>query len=158
MGQSGYSGVIGSIGLSGLSGFSGVGPQGPSGFSGMATFEDSIDFMIDGGGLPVSTGFKGFLYVSFDASIVKVTMLAANVGDLVVDIWRVPYGSFPPTIANSITGTGTPTITSSYKNQITSFVDWTSTTLNANDTLAFFVLSATAITNCTISLTVKRSQ
>ena len=100
-------------------------------------------------------GFKGFLYISFPCTITKVTVLAADVGSIVIDIWKRPYSTFPPVVANSITGAAPPTITSGQKYQDSVLAGWT-TAFGADDVLAIYVMSSSAMTNCTLSLTVLR--
>lgn len=110
-----------------------------------------INFAIDGGGSPITTGLKGFVYVPFDCTITAVTMLADVSGSVVVDIWRDVYGSHPPTDADSITAAAVPTISGAVKSQNTTLTGWT-TQLNEGDILAYNVDSAATITSVTIAL------
>jgi hypothetical protein len=116
----------------------------------------AVGMTIDGAAQVITPGVKGFLEVSAGCTITGVTLLstdpAATVGSLVIDIWKAPYASFPPTIANTITGTARPTITNDNQSRDTTLTGWT-TAIAAGDILAFVVVSANTITKATITLT-----
>jgi hypothetical protein len=116
----------------------------------------TITFIIDGGGSAISTGQKGHLHIPFNCVITQATLLAAQTGSIVVDIWKDSYGFFPPTDADSITASAPPTISGAQKSQDSTLTGWT-TYIYANDVLAFNVDSCTTITRVTISLTVEKS-
>jgi SPP1 gp7 family putative phage head morphogenesis protein len=88
--------------------------------------------------------------------IQQVTLLADQVGSTVVDIWRAPFESYPPTVANSICASAKPTITSNIKSIDSTLTGW-SKTINAGDVLAFNADSVTSITRVTITLNVNRT-
>ncbi len=117
---------------------------------------DSLGTTIDGGGSVITTGLKGFISVPYSCTINSVVMLADQTGSVVVDIWKTPYASFPPTITNSITASDQPTISSAQKSQDTTLTGWT-TTVNAGDTIAFNVNSASSITRLNLILKVTRT-
>jgi hypothetical protein len=123
------------------------------------TFESvtsAVGFIIDGGGAIYSNGLKGYIQVPFDCVIQQVTLLADQVGSTVVDIWRAPFESYPPTVANSICASAKPTITSNIKSIDSTLTGW-SKTINAGDVLAFNADSVTSITRVTITLNVNRT-
>jgi hypothetical protein len=114
-----------------------------------------IGITIDGAGSVLTTGVKGYTSVPFACTINSVTLLADQTGSVVVDIWKTPYSSFPPTVANTITASDLPTISSAQKNQDTTLTGWT-TTVNANDTIGFNVNSCTSITRLNLILKVTK--
>jgi hypothetical protein len=114
-----------------------------------------IAFIIDGGGSAITTGQKGHLEIPFKCEIERVTLLADQVGSVVIDIWKDTYANFPPTSANSICGGNKPTISNARKYQDSTLTGWTKT-INAGDILAFNVDSVSTITRLTISLKVKK--
>ena len=116
----------------------------------------TITFVIDGGGSAITTGQKGHLEIPFACTIQQVTMLAAQSGSIVVDIWKDTYANFPPTDADSITASAPPTISSAQKSQDSTLTGWT-TAIAAGDILAFNVDSCTTITRVTLSLKVGKS-
>ena len=108
---------------------------------------------IHGAGSVITTGIKADLYMPFAATITAVTMLADTTGSIVVDIWKDAYDpSYPPTDADSITGTNPPTISSATKSQDTLVTGW-NTAIEAGDTLRFNVDSVSTITRLHLSLT-----
>jgi hypothetical protein len=110
-----------------------------------------LQFVVDGGGVALTTGVKGFLEVPFAMTISQVTLLADTTGSVVVDIWKDTYANFPPTVADTITAAAKPTITAATKAKDSTLTGWT-TAVAAGDVLAFNVDSAATITRLTISL------
>jgi hypothetical protein len=126
--------------------------------SGVTNLVRSFGITVDGGGSALSTGLKGYVSVPFDCAILSATMLADQSGSAVVDVWRCTYsqfdaGSTHPVSGDKITASAPPTITSTYKSQDATLTGWT-TTLSANDVLAFNVNSASTITKLTLVLKV----
>ncbi len=109
--------------------------------------------MIDGGGSAITTGVHGQTMVTFPATITAAYLLADQAGSIQIDIWKVPFSGYPPTIANSICAADLPTITSAHESQDTALTGWT-TAINTNDTFMFNVVSVTAITRITLILAV----
>lgn len=147
MGPQGSQGPAGPQGNTGASGSPGV--QGPPGAAGF--IDAAINFIMDGGGLALTTGIKGFIEVPANMTINRWTLLADLSGSIVVDVWRDSYANAPPTVGDSITASAKPTITSNVKAQSSTLTGW-NTTLNAGDILAFSVNSIATITRCTLSL------
>lgn len=116
----------------------------------------SLTYVIDGGGVALSTGVKGDLEVPFACTINQWTLLADQSGSVVVDIWKDTYANYPPTVADTITGSAKPTISTAVKGQSSTLTGWT-TSIAEGDTLRFNVDSATTITRVTLSLKVTRT-
>ena len=68
-----------------------------------------------------------------------------------IDVWKDTYANFPPTSADSITGSEKPTLSSAQKNQDLTLTTWT-TAVSAGDILAFNVDSASTVTRVTLSI------
>jgi hypothetical protein len=116
----------------------------------------SISFVIDGGGSAITTGIKGDLTIPFGCVIDQWTLLADQSGSIVVDIWKDTYANYPPTVADTITGSALPTISSATKGQSSTLTGWTAT-IAAGDTLRFNVNSVSTVTRVTLSLRVYRT-
>jgi len=111
----------------------------------------SITFIIDGGGSAITTEQKGHLEIPFACTITGWTILADQSGSIVVDVWKDTYANFPPTVADTITGTEKPTLASAQKNQDLTLTTWT-TAVAAGDILAFNVNSVATVTRITLSI------
>jgi hypothetical protein len=116
----------------------------------------TITFIIDGGGSTITTGEKGDLTIPFDCTINEWTLLADQSGSIVVDIWKDTYANYPPTVADTITGSAKPTISSATKGQSSTLTGWT-TSITAGDCLAFNVDSVTTCQRVTLSLKFTRT-
>lgn len=114
-----------------------------------------ISFVIDGGGSAITTGVKGDLEIPFACTITQATLLADQSGSIVVNIWKDSYGNFAPTVADKITASAPPTISSAIKSQDSTLTGWT-TTISAGDILRFNVDSISTIQRVTLSLKVTR--
>jgi hypothetical protein len=123
------------------------------GSDGLAFEDDSVvvNFIIDGGGSVITTGEKGQVELPFAMAITGWTILADQVGSIVVDVWKDTYANYPPTNADSIAGTEKPTLSSAQNNQDLSLTTWT-TDVATGDILAFEVESATTVTRVTVAL------
>lgn len=120
------------------------------------TFNVAIPFVIDGGGSAITTGVKGDLEVPFAGTITAVRLFADQSGSIVVDIWKDAYANFPPTVADTITASAKPTLSSAIKSQDTTLTGWT-TSITAGDIIRVNVDSATTVTRVTLSLTISRT-
>lgn len=115
----------------------------------------AIPFIVDGGGNTFATGIKGDLQIPFDCEIEEWTILLDATGSIEFDIWKDTYANYPPTVADSITGSAKPTVTTAVKATSDVLTGWT-TTISAGDILRFNVDSVTSATRATLSLKVKR--
>ena len=118
----------------------------------------TLGIVFDGGGSVIVPGIKGFFEVGVACRITAVTLLstdaAVTAGSIVVDLWKAPYGSYPPTVGNSITASAKPTLASASQSRDTTLTGWT-TLIQAGDILAFVVESATTVTKVNLTLTVQ---
>lgn len=116
----------------------------------------TISFIIDGGGSAITTGVKGDLEIPFACTINRVTTLADQSGSIVVDIWKDTYANYPPTVADTITASAKPTLSTATKAQDSTLTGWT-TSVTAGDTLRFNVDSITTCTRVLVSLKVTKT-
>lgn len=115
-----------------------------------------VAFIIDGGGSAITTGVKGDIALDFAATINQVTLLADQSGSIVVDIWKDTYANYPPTVADTITASAKPTISSATKSKDSTLTGWT-TSVASGDTLRFNVDSATTVTRVIVILKMTRT-
>jgi hypothetical protein len=133
-------------------------PAGGLGMTGGGTLEltpnnrlRSLFFTI--AGAPISTGIKQDYISPFGCVLSKVTLLADQTGSIQIDIWKAPFSSYPPTVANTITGGNKPIIVGATKGQLTTLTGWT-TSILAGDCLRFNVDSITTLTRVAVCLEV----
>lgn len=90
--------------------------------------------------------------IPYNCTLKSVTILSAAVpGACVVNIWKAPYASFPPTAANDITGGAPPALVSASKMQDTTLAGWT-VACSAGDVIRFNLASASILTRIAITL------
>lgn len=115
-----------------------------------------IYYVIDGGGLAITDGYKGAIGpLPWNSTLVSASIYGSPQGSISVDVWKAPSANFPLTVANSITGGNPLVISNNTKNMNASTVGWTKQ-FNAGDIVGFKVNSAASITNITIALKVIR--
>jgi hypothetical protein len=126
---------------------------------GSSTSKQVKTFVFDGqGGVP-SVGAISYIIFPSAATIGNWTMFAFDVngapvtGSCVLDLWKVNYSSYPPTVTNTITASAKPTISSDNKNQSSTLTGWT-TSISANDTLAARINSISTATKIVLFLEV----
>jgi len=120
--------------------------------------EGSIVYVIDGGGIAITTGLKGFIEAPFNGSITSVRLLADVAGSIEIDIWKDTYANYDPTISqvgDSIVSLTPPTLASAFKSQDTTLDGWT-TQFSKGDIFYFNVNSASTVTRVTLSMGVNR--
>lgn len=120
------------------------------------TIDQTVNFIINGGGAEIADGVAGDLQVDYAATILSWTLLADQSGSIVVDVWKTTYASAPPTVANTITGSDKPTITTATKATSSALTGWT-TSIASGNVLRFNVDSCNTIQRCTVALKVRRS-
>ncbi len=118
--------------------------------------ESGLNFIIDGGGLAITTGIKGDIEMPFAGTITAVRLFADQSGSIVVDIWKDTYANFPPTDADSITASAVPTISTAVKSEDANLTGWT-TAFAKGDILRFNVDSITTVERVTLSLSVTKT-
>lgn len=167
-GASGVTGATGATGPTGITGPSGpVGPTGATGPTGVTGTTGAtgptggvtaaIGYSISGGGSVISVGVAGTgLTIPFNCIISEWTLQANVSGSIVIDIWKDTYANFPPTVADTITGSAKPTISASNKGNSSTLTGWT-TTISAGDILYFNVDSCSTITEVTLTMKVTKT-
>ena len=111
----------------------------------------NIELIIDAGGNVITTGIKGDIELSFGGTILGWTLLADQVGDITIDIWKDTYGNYPPTVTDTITGGAPPTMSGLIKNQNVNLPTW-NRTITAGSTYRFNVSTVSLIRRVTLSL------
>lgn len=110
---------------------------------------------VDGAGAPITTGQKGFITIPFDCTIIGNYVMADQSGSVVFDVWKRAFSSFPPTVAQTITASAKPTLSSAQSSSDTTLTGWT-TSVKAKDVIAFNVDSASTVTRVTLVLQVAK--
>lgn len=77
-------------------------------------------------------------------------------GSIVIDLWKTASGI--PTVANTITASAKPTLSSTRESTQTTFTGWTTTTLKKGDRIGVNVDSATTVKQVTMSVAGVRVQ
>ncbi len=114
----------------------------------------AIEFIIDGGGVAITTGNKGQINIPFPANIISWRIIADQSGSIVVDILRA-FAAVPVT---SMVGAGNkPSLSSAQIDTGETPAGWTSTAVVNNDFIAFNVVSVTTVTRVTVILILDKS-
>jgi len=116
----------------------------------------NLNIMLDGVGSTLAPGVAGDVQIPSGFTITGWDLVADQVGSLTLDVWRDTYGVFPPTIADTITGTEKPRLTSEVKNQDLALTTW-STALAAEQWLRVNVDTAVNVTRATLTLRMVRT-
>ena len=111
----------------------------------------------DGGGVAISTGkLAGYITVPYGATI-SAWSIAVDVGTCTIKVWKVATGTAVPTAANAINTSGVAISSGTYVRS-TTVTDFTSTTITANDILAFNIEAvAGGCTQLTFTIEITRT-
>lgn len=107
-------------------------------------------------GSAVAAGFYTYLRVPFAGTIVGVSLLADQPGNIVIDLWRDSHANAPPTIADTITASAKPTLSAAQKNEDTTLTGWNKA-LAAGDWIGINIDSATTVQQVTLAIEVERT-
>jgi hypothetical protein len=134
-----------------------LGPTGATGPIGPIGATSSIfGISIDGASTVITPGVKGYVTIPYNGTITGWDIFADTTGSCVIDLWKDTYANFPPTVADTITGTEKPTLSNQQKNQDNSLTTW-NTSVSQGDVIAFNVDSATLVTRVNLHVKVNRS-
>lgn len=115
-----------------------------------------ITAVIGDGVSVIPTGVVGFTSSPYTGTITKARILSTDAavtsGSIVVDVWKDTYANYPPTVADTITASAKPTLSSAIKNEDSTLTGWT-TSVTAGDIFGFNVDSATSVKRVTLELT-----
>ncbi len=121
------------------------------------TFIIGIEHTKDNGATVLSTGITGGTRVPFACTITGWAIIGDPSGSIVFDIWKKAFAANdPPTVANTITASAKPTVTSAKSAASTTLTGWT-TSLAANDEIRFNIDSVSSMTWATLILTCTRT-
>ena len=113
-----------------------------------------IPVVFDGLGSPLIPGVWGDVPVHFDGTILEWRLIALEAGDLQIDIWKTDFAGFPPTVADTITGTDKPLLSAAQKNDSQALTGW-DTAISTGEILRFNIDSASTVTKATLTLTIQ---
>ena len=125
------------------------------GLSTTADLTRTINFVVDAGSAPMSSGIKGDMTLDVTGKIISWTLIADQEGQVQFDIGKSDYANFPN--FSSICGNERPQlgdITTGAEGRInrnTTISSW-SPTLNSGDILQFEIVYALNIQRCVVSL------
>jgi hypothetical protein len=125
------------------------------GLSTTADLTRTINFVVDSGSAPMSSGIKGEMTLDVTGEIQSWTVIGDQDGQIQFDIKKVDYANFPNFV--SICGTERPqlgdltTQLEERKNNNTTISSWNKS-LNAGDIIQFEVVYAINIQRCVVSM------
>lgn len=85
----------------------------------------SLNLIVDGHGFPITTGIKGDVRLDFFATVLAWKLVADQVGDVVLDVWKASFAAFPPTVPDSIVGAVQPELVGQLKASDDVLTGWT---------------------------------
>jgi len=113
----------------------------------------TINYVVDNGSRPMTTGNKGYLTIDVTGVIESWILVSDADGTLEVDLRKSTFADYPN--VTSICGGNTPKLINTNKNTDITLSGW-NTTLNAGDIIQFEVINTTvSISNFAIALKVK---
>ena len=125
------------------------------GLSTTADLTRTINFVVDAGSAPMSSGIKGDMTLDVTGKIIGWTLIADQDGNVQFDIQKSDYANFPN--FSSICGTERPQLgnintgVEARINRNTTITSW-SPILNSGDILQFEIVYALNIQRCVVSL------
>jgi hypothetical protein len=109
----------------------------------------NLKVVFNGGGLALVGGEQQDASVDYMGEITQWTLLADVPGNAVVDIWKDDFGSYPPTLADTITAASQPTLSATDHASDDTLPSWIRD-VAAGDCFRFTIDSISAITRLTV--------
>jgi hypothetical protein len=113
-----------------------------------------VGVTIDGGGLTPVTGQQGFVICPYKGQIVGATLVGDQVGSCVIDVWKALFPTVP-TVANTITASALPTLSSAQISRDLTLVGWT-VLVQPFDMFGFNLNSVSGLTRITLELLIRK--
>lgn len=111
-----------------------------------------ISFSLDGEGVAIVSGGTWYQAdIPYTGTITSWSLVADQSGSIVIDVWKA--NAAVPTVANTITASSLPTLSSAQSAFNGSISGWT-TAVSAGDVFAFHVNSASTVTKASLTLRV----
>jgi hypothetical protein len=110
-----------------------------------------FSFVVDGGGAPILTGFKGYVSMPFNMWVTGWTVVADQSGTFIADVLKSNgYAGFPT--APSAADGDKPTLNNTQQNRNVAITVWTQQQFNQGDLVGFIVNTAGTVQIATIAL------
>lgn len=106
------------------------------------------------GGGDIPTGLQAYIEIPMSLTITGWTLVASEFDsdiDLVIDVWKTDFASFPPTVSDTIAGTEKPTLSGEQAAQDLSLSTWDAD-LDAGDVIAINIDSISLVEQATLTL------
>lgn len=111
-----------------------------------------IPWVFDNGASALTTGAKkAYVTVPYDCTITGWRIFCDPSGSIQFDIWKDTYANHPPTVADTITASAKPSVTTATKNESTTLTGWT-TALTKGQVLEVNIDSVTSVTKARLEL------
>jgi hypothetical protein len=115
-----------------------------------------IEIGINGNGTVPMTGILTDFVVPFNLEITDWTVLADVSGSIMIDLWKDTYANYPPTIADTKTGTDKPRLSSEITKTSSALTGWT-TSWTAGDVVRVNIDTVATLTRVTLVISYTRS-
>jgi hypothetical protein len=131
----------------------------PAGAASLTTQQKTraITVVFGTGSGAIAAGLKTFVSCPYTGTITAARLLAVDAavtsGSIVIDVWKDTYANAPPAVADTITASAKPTLSSATKSEDTTLTGWT-TAVTAGDVFGFVVDSATTVRQVALQLTI----
>jgi hypothetical protein len=110
---------------------------------------------IDGGGVAIADGVKGWVDIWYPGTITGWRLLGDRTGTITIDLRVCSYDDYPPTSGNSIVGLAPPQLLSAAK-AVGDADGWTSSALYPGDIIGFASSDCSLLQRVTLTLEITR--
>lgn len=104
----------------------------------------------------ITAGDQVSIEAPYSGTITASRLVCDATGSIVIDVWVDTYANYPPTNADSITASATPTLADQQTDEDTTLTGWT-TSISSGNWLIFNVDSVSTVTECTLSLSITKT-
>jgi len=120
-----------------------------------STQTDTIGIHVDNASQVLTTGKKGHKVLPYNCEVTEWRLTSRDSGGITWDVNWSDYAGFPTT--TSVGGSGLPVIHPAGYTASDTSINWTKKTFNAGDVLEFEIDTVDTLTNCNLSLLIRRN-
>jgi hypothetical protein len=117
--------------------------------------KDSLNGSFGAGASALNLGLIGYITIPYSGTITGWQVIGDISGNCVFDVWKSSAGTIP-TVANTITGTEKPTLSSQQINSDLNLTSWT-TAVSVGDVIAINLDSASVLNQIWLTIFINKN-
>ena len=117
----------------------------------------TLQIPFSGGGADIAVGTQINIQVPWNVTVTGWRLVSGSgAGSIVIDIWKDAFANYPPSVAETVTGSEKPTLSGVESAEDLNLTTWTDLSWDAGEWVRFNIDSCSGVQSCTLVLLVDR--